>query len=230
MRMAGNHPARVIPAHPAAPEGTLGPGVNRASTAHLLLGLAAASERRARESLAIGAAAAGVAALPARRVWRSGLATPVRERVDEAGRGLERDGRELAARARLTAREAAQPLVEQIAARVADERVVERAMAELIARGTIARVAEQLVEAGVAGEVVDARLVDEVTGRVLASEEMRRLLAYVTKSPELRSALAAQSAGLATDMAVGVRSRTSAADATAERLANSLLRRRRNRS
>lgn len=90
----------------------------------------------------------------------------------------------------------------------------------------IGRVAEQLVEAGVAREVVDARLVDEVTGRVLASEEMRRLLEYVTKSPELRAALAAQSAGLATDMAVGFRSRTSAADATAERLANSLRRRR----
>ena len=200
--------------------------MNRASTAHLLLGLAAAGERRARESLAIGAAAAGVAARPARRVWRSGLAAPVRERVDEAGRGLERDGRELVARARLSAREAAQPLVEQVTARVAEERVIERAMAELIARGTVARVAEQLVEAGVAGEVVDARLVDEVTGRVLASEEMRRLLEYVTKSPELRAALAAQSAGLATDMAVGFRSRTSAADAAAERLANSLRRRR----
>jgi hypothetical protein len=224
--VTGDHPGRVIPPHPCRPEDTLAPGVNRESTAHLLLGLAAAGERRARESLAAGVTVAGVATFPARRVWRSGLATPLRERADDVALSWERDGRELVGRARRRAYDAASPLVEQLTARVAEERVLERVVAELIARGTIARVTEELVEAGVAGQVVDGRLVDEVTDRVLASEEMRRVLGYVTKSPELRAALAEQSAGLASDMAVGVRARTSSADAVAERLAKSLLRRR----
>lgn len=198
--------------------------MDRASTAHLVLGLAAAGERRARGALSAGRAVAGVAMAPAAVVWRSGPATPVRTRADAARRSLEEDGARLAARARASAREAASPLLEQVVARLAEERLVERAVAELIARGTFARVAEQLVEAGVAGEVVDGRLVDEVTGRVLASDEMRRVLAFVMGSPELRAALAEQSAGLATDMAVGMRARTSAADAAAERIVRSLRR------
>jgi hypothetical protein len=165
--------------------------------------------------------------LPASRVWRSAAATPVRVRGQVAASSLARDGRQVVARARALVYEGGSPMVERLAARLAEEHVVERAVAELIARGTIARVAEQLVEAGVAGEVVDGRLVDQVTDQVLASEEMRRVLEYVTKSPELRAALAEQGAGLAEDMAVGVRARTSAADAAAERAVRSLIRRRR---
>jgi hypothetical protein len=189
-----------------------------------MLGIAAAGERRARGAVSAGRAVVGVALLPAAGVWRSGLAKPVRERTDAALRGLEAGGQEVAARARVRARETASPLLEQIVGRVAEERLVERAVAELIARGTVARVAEQLVEAGVAGEVVDGSLVDEVTDRVLASDEMRRVLGYVMGSPELRAALAEQSAGFATDMASGMRVRSSAADAWAEKIARSILR------
>lgn len=201
--------------------------MDRASTAHLMLGLAAAGERRARGAVSAGRAVVGVAMLPAAGIWRSSLATPVRERADGAVRALESDGQAIVARARVRAREAASPLLEQLVGQLADERLVERAVAELIARGTLARVAEQIVEAGVAGEVVDGKLVDDVTDRVLASDEMRRVLGFVMSSPELRAALAQQSAGLATDMASGMRVRTSAADATAERLVRALLRGRR---
>jgi len=224
--VTGNHSRRVIPPHPVGPDHRE-TAVDRASTAHLVLGLAAAGERRARGAMSASRAVASVAMRPAAGVWRSGLAAPVRERADGTVRSLENDGREIFARARGRAREAASPLLEELVAQLADERVVERAVAELIARGTLSRVAEQLVEAGVAGEVVDGRLVDDVTERVLASEEMRRVLAFVMGSPELRAALAQQSAGLATDMATGMRARTSVADARAERLVRSLLRGRR---
>jgi hypothetical protein len=199
--------------------------VSRASTVHLVLGIAAAGERRARGALSSGRAVAAVALVPAVRLWRSGLAAPARERAARATRSLEEDGQRLAIEARMRGHEAASPLVERIAGQLAEERVLERAVAELIARGTLARVAEQVVEAGVAGEVVDSRIVDEVTDRVLASEEMRRVLEYVTKSPELRAALAEQSSGLAEDLAQGMRARTSSADAAAERLVRSLTRR-----
>lgn len=198
--------------------------MDRPSTAHLVLGLAAAGERRARSALAAGRVVADAALAPAAVVWRSGPAAPVRRRADVAARALEADGARVVARARAGARDAASPLLEQLVGQLAEERVVERAMAELIARGTLARVAEQLVDAGTHGEVVDGRLVDEVTGRVLASDEMRRVLSFVMSSPELRAALAEQSSGLASDMAVGVRSRTSAADAAAERIVRSLRR------
>jgi hypothetical protein len=55
---------------------------------------------------------------------------------------------------------------------------------------------------------------------------MQMILDYITRSPELRAALAHQTAGMAEDMAVGVRSRTYNADAAAERFARRLLRRR----
>jgi hypothetical protein len=71
-----------------------------------------------------------------------------------------------------------------------------------------------------------SKTLEEVTTRVLESEEMRLVLQHITHSPELRAALADQSAGLAGDMADGMRSRTEVADATAERFARSLIRRR----
>jgi hypothetical protein len=54
---------------------------------------------------------------------------------------------------------------------------------------------------------------------------MRRVLGFVMSSPELRAALAQQSAGLATDLASGVRVRTSMGDDRAERLVRAILRR-----
>jgi hypothetical protein len=73
---------------------------------------------------------------------------------------------------------------------------------------------------------MDSRLVDGVTAQLLASEEMQAILDYVTRSPELRAALAHQTAGMAEDVAIGVRSRTYNADAAAERFARRLLKRR----
>jgi hypothetical protein len=52
---------------------------------------------------------------------------------------------------------------------------------------------------------MDSRMIEDLTTRVLESDEMQLVLDYVTRSPELRAALAHQTAGLAGDVAVGVR-------------------------
>jgi len=75
--------------------------------------------------------------------------------------------------------------------------------------------------------VMDSRMIDELTARLLESEELRLILDYVTRSPELRAALAHQTAGIAEDVAVSVRSHTVVADDAAERFARALFRRRR---
>ncbi len=189
---------------------------------HRILGLAAAGERSARSALRGGRAVASVAVAPASVVWRSPLAAPLHRRTEELGHSLEQDGQELAERLRGVAREAASPFVTRLAAWLAEEQLMELAVVELIARGTAARVADQIVRAAVDGEVVNVELVDEVTDRVLASDELQRLIERVVRSPELRAALSQQSVGLASDVAEGMRVRTSKADAVAQRLARRL--------
>jgi hypothetical protein len=196
--------------------------VERASTVHRILGLAAASERSARSVLRSGRAVAAVAVAPASLAWRSPLAAPLHRRTEEVGRSLEQDGHELVEHLRRLAHEAASPFVTRLAAWLAEEQLMELAVVELIARGTAARVAEQIVRAAVDGEVLNGRLADEVTERLLASDEMQRVLEHVLGSPELRAALSSQSVGLASDVAEGMRARTAKADAVAERLARKL--------
>jgi hypothetical protein len=73
--------------------------------------------------------------------------------------------------------------------------------------------------------VLDSRLLLELTDRVLGSREMEQLIGHIASSPELRAALAAQSTGLADEMAAGVRRRTAAMDDVAERTVRGWLRR-----
>jgi hypothetical protein len=73
--------------------------------------------------------------------------------------------------------------------------------------------------------VLDSRLLLDLTDRVLSSREMEELIGHIASSPELRAALAAQSTGLADEMATGVRRRTAAMDDVAERTVRGWLRR-----
>jgi hypothetical protein len=73
--------------------------------------------------------------------------------------------------------------------------------------------------------VLDSRLLLDLTDRVLRSREMEQLIGHIASSPELRAALAAQSTGLADELAAGVRRRTAAMDDVAERTVRGWLRR-----
>jgi hypothetical protein len=73
-------------------------------------------------------------------------------------------------------------------------------------------------------------MADDLTARILDSAQLQHVIDHVVASPELRAALTQQTAGLAEDVAAGVRSRTVRADDAAERFARALLRRPRRQS
>ena len=74
-------------------------------------------------------------------------------------------------------------------------------------------------------QVLESDLFDDVVDRVLASEELRRVVAHIAESDEVRAALTRQSFGLVDEVADSARTRTVRADALAERVARSVLRR-----
>ena len=75
-------------------------------------------------------------------------------------------------------------------------------------------------------QVLESEMLDEVVDRVLASEELRRVVEHIAESEEVRAALTRQSMGLVDEVAGSARTRTVRADALAERVARSILRRR----
>jgi hypothetical protein len=214
-----------------------------APLAYLLVGAAAATERRTRNAVSVAARAASVAAWPAERMWRSPLGAPLRRRADQASAALEADGRELVRKGRVRARSTGAELLRRVGDQLVLSGLADEVVDRLLSTGAFDRVVTVVInhpatEALVANalddpgldrliaRVMDSRLIDELTARLLESEEMRLVLDYVTRSPELRAALAYQTAGLAEDVAVGVRSRTVVADDAAERFARRLIGRR----
>jgi hypothetical protein len=208
------------------------------------LGLAAEGERRARAAMSVAARAAGVAAWPAGQAWRSPLAAPIRRRATSAANGLAHDGRKLAARSQASARDAGALAMRRLEDELSRSGLLDQVLDRLLGSAAFDRMvtvvinhpATEALVVNVVGDpgmdrlitrVMESRVVDELTAQLLASEELQVVLEYITRSPELRAALAHQTAGLADDVAVGVRTRTSVADATAERFARTLLRRRR---
>jgi hypothetical protein len=164
-----------------------------------------------------GRAVAAVWIVPARAVYRSPVGAPFRAVVEDmaldgavARKLLQRRSEEVVDRL------LAGPLTEQIARAVSEHQIVERIAQELTAQGTVTAVIEQALEGGLA---------TEITERVIASPEMEQLIAFIAASPELRDAIAEQSAGLAQEMAAGVRTRTQAMDDLAERTVRGWLRR-----
>ncbi len=220
-------------------------GVEQASFRYVVLGVVAAGEERSRTALSVGARAAHLATRPAARVWRSPIAAPVRNRTVVVASSLERDGREFAesadARWRAVATAIADVMDQLFASGIADE-IVDR----LLTAGTLDRmitvvinhpatdelVTNALDEPGLErliDRVMDSRMLDELVARLLQSHEFQQILERVTRSPELRSALAHQTAGMAGDVADGVRSKTVVADLAVERFARSIVRRGRGR-
>lgn len=115
----------------------------------------------------------------------------------------------------------AESLAVQAAERVIDRLLtspeVERLVVETLQRPELERLVRQSLESELARTTMD---------QLLDSEEMALILERVANSPEVRSAIAAQSIGLADEVADQVRVRATAGDDIAERLARRLLRRR----
>ena len=214
------------------------------SLPYVLLGAAADAERRSRAVVSAGTRAVSVAAWPAAAVWRSALGAPVRRRASELSAAFGDDGRELVDRSRAEARAAVTRLLRRLSDELVRSGLADELVDRLLSSGAFDRVvtvvinhpateglvANALDDPGLdrlIARVMDSRLIDELTARLLESDEMRLVLDYVTRSPELRAALAHQTAGLAEDVAVGVRSRTVVADDAAERFARRLIGRRR---
>lgn len=210
-----------------------------------MLGVVAAGEERSRGALSLGARTAWIATRPAARVWRSPIASPVRRRTDRVAASLERDGRQFAeqadARTRAVSNAIAGLADQFFAAGIADA-IVDR----LLTTGALDRmitvvinhpstddlVVNALDDPGterLIARVMDSRMLDELVTRLLESNEFQQILERVTRSPELRSALAHQTAGMAGDVADGMRSKTVGADLAVERFARALVRRGRGR-
>jgi len=181
--------------------------------AYALIGAAAAAERLTRATVSAGARAVSVAAWPAEQIWSSPLGGPARRRADAVSAAWAGDGQALVRAGRIRTRAAFDRAVIGVINHPATEALVASALDDPGLDRLVAR-------------VMDSRLIDELTARLLESEEMELVLDYVTRSPELRAALAHQTAGLAEDVATGVRSRTVVADAAAESFARRLIGRR----
>lgn len=146
------------------------------------------------------ARSAGRAALyPARfaaRVWRA----PLESAADDVLAAPEI--------ARILDRALAGSLPEELARSLVRHQVLERVVRQLAESGEL----ERLIT-----KALGSRQALELTDRVLASDEMQRTLHSVASSPELRDAVAHQSAGLAEDVAAGIRTAAVGLDERAER-------------
>jgi len=217
--------------------------VERASLPYVVVGAVAVGERSSRAIASAGVRVAGIAMRPAGVWWRSPLGAPVRSRVAAASDALERSGREVVARTSDQARGTSSRELSRLGDELADSGVLDEIIDRLMSSGAFDRIitvvinhpATEAMVVNVVDEpalerlvsrVMESRLVDGITAQLLASDEMQLILDFVTRSPELRAALAHQTAGMAEDVAIGVRSRTYNADATAERFARRLLKRR----
>jgi hypothetical protein len=212
--------------------------MERSDVPYLLVGAAAVAQRRSAAALGLAFRATEIAAAPAVLVWRSPPAGPLRRRASEVTVALTQDGRQTV----ISSRGAAVVAVRRIGSDVSQSAVVEDAVDRLLAAGIIDRIASAIVHHPATLRMVDgvlddpavgrivtrilqSSMVEDLTARILESDEMQMVLEHITRSPELRAALAQQTAGLATDMAVSVRSRTFVADDVAERAARGLFRR-----
>lgn len=212
--------------------------MDRSEFPYLLVGAAAVAQRRSLAALGLAFRTTEIAAAPAVLVWRSPPAGPLRRRASEATVALTQEGRQTV----IASRSAAVVAVRRIGSEVSHSGVVEDAVDRLIAAGVIDRIVSVVVNhpatlrmvdevlddpaiGRLVTRILDSSMVEDLTARVLESDEMQMVLEHITRSPELRAALAQQTAGLATDMAVSVRSRTFVADDVAERAARGLFRR-----
>lgn len=216
--------------------------MERSPLPYVLIGVAAAGERRTRQVVSYGLRTTTIATRPVARVWASPLVGPLRRRATATSSELARDGRDLVERAGVRTRESVTELVRRLGDQLAASGIADDLVGWLLGSGAFDRVVtvvinhpatETLLTATLDDPALDrlverimqSRMVDELTARIIESEELQRVIDYVVRSPELRAALSSQTAGLAEDVATGVRSRTVRADDAAERIARALLRR-----
>jgi Flp pilus assembly protein TadB len=202
-----------------------------------VVGAVVAGERGSRAIASVGVAAAGVALKPAGLWWRSPLGAPVRNRVAAASDALERSGRELVARTSDQARVSGSRELKRLGDQLSESGLADEIIDKLLSSGAFDRIVTVVINhpatEALVVNVVDEPALERLVSRVMESRlvdgvtaQMQAILDYITRSPELRAALAHQTAGMAEDVAIGVRSRTYNADATAERFARRLLKRR----
>jgi hypothetical protein len=190
--------------------------VARASIPYVLGESLDAGRRGARRVERIGGRAVGFTLWPAVRVYESPPVSEVRTRAAELSAALARDGRAAVDRASARAVAAGTDGLQQLVSGILNHPTTEKLLDEALADPALERLATR---------VLDSPFAERLTTRLLNSEEMRLVLEYVMFSPELRAALSRQTAGLADDAAASMRSRTSAADATTERMAQQFMRR-----
>jgi hypothetical protein len=213
--------------------------MQRTDLAYLLVGVATAAERRARAAVETTAHITAAVAAPAVAAFEATpLAAPARRRTAAVTDPLVTDGRSVVGMARRTVEHA----VGRVTSDALDSRALDAAVDRVLSSGVARRVVTVVVNhpatdellAGVlngpgvdriTAQVMGSRLLDQMTTRLLESDEFRQVLRHVMTSPEVRIALSQQTAGLAQDVTVGVRSRTVTADDTVEQAARSLLRR-----
>jgi hypothetical protein len=231
-------------------EGDLVPE-ERPSIRHIAIGLAAIGVRGMETATRAGWRAAVIVGRPLGATWDSRAAAGPRAALAAPVTRLATLGERTEAQARQDAGSQLAGAVEGILT----NRLVAETVADVLSRGVVDRVAIQVIEspeferAVVAGldspaleelvarivqspgleraltRVLESELVDELSDRLLASEEVHRWVGQIAQSDEVRAALTQQSMGLVDEVAGAMRARTVSADAVAERVARSVLRR-----
>lgn len=182
----------------------------------MLSGSLDAGRRGARRIAPVGSRAVGLTLWPAVQVYESPPVSRARARAAELSAAATRDGRDLVDRTGAWARATSSDLFRQLISAILSNPATETLLDEALADPAVERLATR---------VLDSALVDHLTKRLLDSDEMQLVLEHVTRSPELRAAVSRQTAGLAEDVAGGVRSRTAVADMASERMAQQFIRR-----
>ena len=213
--------------------------MQRTDLAYLFVGVATVAERRARAAIGTSAQITAAVAAPAVAAFEATpFAAPVRRRAAAVADPIVADGRAIVGLARQTV----ENTIGRVTSDALDSRALDAAVDRVLLSGAARRVVTVVVNHPATDElladlldgpgvdrisarVMGSRLIDQLTSRLLESEEFRQVLRHVMTSPEVRVALSQQTAGLAQDVTVGVRSRTVTADDTVEQAARSLLRR-----
>jgi hypothetical protein len=231
------HPCRTKAAHPFP--AIIGSLMERSDVPYFLVGAAVLAQRRTEAAAGVASRVTEVALAPAALVWRSAPARPLRQRASDMSAALIQDGHGTATRSVGRSRVALQRLgvevsrsgvVEEVVDRLLEAGVVDRVVTVILNHPATVRMVDGVLDDPAVDRLVTrilgSPMVENLTASILASDEMQMVMEHIMRSPELRAALAQQTAGLAGDMAVSVRSRTVVADDVAERVARGLLRRR----
>jgi hypothetical protein len=159
--------------------------------------------------VAVGEGVLRASAGPAAAAWDSRLLRPARWLVTPAVDRLVARGRDEQVRLQALAPGGVTQLAVGV---VVDHALVERTVAELLRAGVLEDVADQIAASRLPDHLLlESPALDHVIDQLLDSEQLHRVIAHVAASPELRTALTAQSAGLADELAGEMRSRTATA-------------------